>query len=874
MEEENLTQNNRVPSPEPPSDASDITTNGSQLRHRERRTSSSQRRLAKYGSTHEPPKDDAVFYPQDDKHSFFAKGRDIESVYTTHKYTEEEKKTLATFESMDYLPSHSEVYKHWLRRQPKRQDWDRWIMMGLIGFSVGFLGFLLHQLIDLVSETKWEKARDFVADDKMLEAWGWCLGYSLIFVVAGSASVVFLRPSAGGSGIPELIGFLNGAVVRHIFNVKTLVIKFFSAMCVVGAGMPVGPEGPMIHLGSLVGAGLSQFKSDTLKVRLPFFERFRNSEDRRNFISAGAAAGVASAFGAPVGGLLFSMEEVSSFWNMRLSWQIFFCSMVSTFTTDLFNSAFKGFKYQGKFGLFRSDQYILFQVTEGLDVNLLAFIPAAILGVIGGILGAMFTFINLKIARGRKRLLSNIKNQGLQKCVRLLEPNIIMIIFATVSVFLPAAFSCTKISCVPGGSPEDRPYCVDMDASNPLQMYNCPKGISFTEGNTTWTNKSFNEIATLLFVSGERGIHHLFSRNTHLEFGYASLFTVLPIYFLMACWAAGTSISSGLVVPMLYIGGLYGRIVGRGMVDLFGVHTSDAGYWSWMDPGAFALIGAASFFGGVSRLTMSLTVIMMEITNDIQFLLPIMVGIMVAKWVGDFVTHPLYHALLELKCIPFLNTEPVVVHEGRDVLNLDLYGAKDVMTPDPVVLHVHEPVQKIARYLLDTTYGGFPVVKKAKNGELVFHGLITRLELTVLLMHEEAFDPPPEDEDVVEQEVTCVDYEALTLDKLSDPARTQERLQQYLDEDRYARLYVNLHPYTNQSAVSIRACFSLNRTYIIFRTLGLRHMTVIDEQNHVMGIITRKDLMGFSLEERLSTVIEQERARERGAEVEMTLTVA
>ena len=114
--------------------------------------------------------------------------------------------------------------------------------------------------------------------------------------------------------------------------------------------MPVGYEGPMIHLGSLVAAGMSQFKSATFECSLPRFSRFRNSEDRRNFISAGAAAGIASAFGAPVGGLLFAMEEVSSFWKNKLSWQVFFCCMVATFTTDLLNSSFHGFKYKNDFG--------------------------------------------------------------------------------------------------------------------------------------------------------------------------------------------------------------------------------------------------------------------------------------------------------------------------------------------------------------------------------------------------------------------------------------------------------------------------------------------------------------------------------------------
>ena len=146
------------------------------------------------------------------------------------------------------------------------------------------------------------------------------VGYSLIFLVSSSMLVLY-QPAAAGSGIPEIIGFLNGTRIKDIFKMQTLIVKFLSCAFAVGCGMPVGYEGPMIHLGSLVAAGMSQFKSATFECTLPFFARFRNSEDRRNFISAGAAAGIASAFGAPVGGLLFAMEEVSSFWKNKLSFQ-------------------------------------------------------------------------------------------------------------------------------------------------------------------------------------------------------------------------------------------------------------------------------------------------------------------------------------------------------------------------------------------------------------------------------------------------------------------------------------------------------------------------------------------------------------------------
>ena len=65
------------------------------------------------------------------------------------------------------------------------------------------------------------------------------------------------------------------------------------------------------------------------------------------------------------------------------------------------------------------------------------------------------------------------------------------------------------------------------------------------------------------------------------------------------------------------------------------------------------------------------------------------------------------------------------------------------------------------------------------------------------------------------------------------------------------KTYVSQEPYVNRSAPHIEEDFALHRTYIVFHTLGLRHLTVVDIGNRVVGIISRKDLMGFNLEEKL-----------------------
>merc|ERR1712048_715849 len=117
---------------------------------------------------------------------------------------------------------------------------------------------------------------------------------------------------------------------------------------------------------------------------------------------------------------------------------------------------------------------------------------------------------------------------------------------------------------------------------------------------------------------------------------------------------------------------MYGRIIGELSNDLF--PTNDDGqYWEFLDAGVMALLGSASFYGGVSRLTIALTVILMEMTDDTALLLPIMATIMTSKWIGDYLTHSLYHGMLELKCLPFLDNDIASVH------NLELFSVKYVL---------------------------------------------------------------------------------------------------------------------------------------------------------------------------------------------------
>lgn len=157
--------------------------------------------------------------------------------------------------------------------------------------------------------------------------------YQTIFAALASV-FVWIEPVAAGSGIPEVKCFLNGIDLPRIVRVKTLVCKVVGVLFSVAAGLPVGKEGPMVHSGAVVAAGISQGKTRFGGMDTSFskFSDFRNDREKRDFVACGAAAGVASAFGAPIGGVLFSLEEGASYWSTKLTWRAFFCAMTTLAT--------------------------------------------------------------------------------------------------------------------------------------------------------------------------------------------------------------------------------------------------------------------------------------------------------------------------------------------------------------------------------------------------------------------------------------------------------------------------------------------------------------------------------------------------------------
>ena len=160
------------------------------------------------------------------------------------------------------------------------------------------------------------------------------LVYLIICLAFGAfASILTLKlePLAAGGGTTEMMGYFNGVNYPGIFSWQTYVVKFFGLIAAIASGLCIGKEGVLAHMGSIIGYAF-------LYLPVQFVKYFRNNEDKREIAAAGTAAGVAAAFGSPIGGTMFAYEVCAPtvFWSFELTWKLFFTSAVACFFVNVF----------------------------------------------------------------------------------------------------------------------------------------------------------------------------------------------------------------------------------------------------------------------------------------------------------------------------------------------------------------------------------------------------------------------------------------------------------------------------------------------------------------------------------------------------------
>uniref|UniRef100_A0A8C0RLY6 Chloride channel protein n=1 Tax=Canis lupus familiaris TaxID=9615 RepID=A0A8C0RLY6_CANLF len=699
------------------------------------------------------------------------------------------------YESLDYDNSENQLFLEEERRINhtafRTVEMKRWVICAMIGILTGLVACFIDIVVENVAGLKYKIVKDNI--DKFTERGG--LSFSLLlwamlnsaFVLVGSAIVAFVEPVAAGSGIPQIKCFLNGVKIPHVVRLKTLVIKVSGVILSVVGGLAVGKEGPMIHSGSVIAAGISQGRSTSLKRDFKIFEYFRRDTEKRDFVSAGAAAGVSAAFGAPVGGVLFSLEEGASFWNQFLTWRIFFASMISTFTLNFVLSIYHGniwdLSSPGLINFGRFDTETMVYTIHEIPI----FIA---MGVVGGILGAVFNALNYWLTMFRIRYIH-------RPCLQVIEAMLVAAVTATVAFVL--IYSSRDCQPLQGSS-----------VSYPLQLF-CADG-------------EYNSMAAAFFNTPEKSVVSLF-HDPPGSYNPMTLGLFTLVYFFLACWTYGLTVSAGVFIPSLLIGAAWGRLFGISLSYLTGAAI-------WADPGKYALMGAAAQLGGIVRMTLSLTVIMMEATSNVTYGFPIMLVLMTAKIVGDIFIEGLYDMHIQLQSVPFLHWEaPVTSHS---------LTAREVMSTPVTCLRRREKVGVIVDILSDTTsnHNGFPVVELAGDTQPArLQGLILRSQLIVLLKHKV----------FVERSSMGLVRRRLRLKDFRDAYPRFPPIQSIHVSQDERECTMDLSEFMNPSPYTVPQDASLPRVFKLFRALGLRHLVVVDNCNQVVGLVTRKDLARYRL---------------------------
>ncbi|XP_009068487.1 PREDICTED: chloride channel protein 2, partial [Acanthisitta chloris] len=502
---------------------------------------------------------------------------------------------------------------------------EDWVFLILLGLVMALVSWAMDFAIaTCLQAQKWMYGG--LDTNVLLQYLAW-VTYPTVLITFSAGFTQILAPQAVGSGIPEMKTILRGVVLKEYLTFKTFVAKVIGLTCALGSGMPLGKEGPFVHIASMCAALLSRFLS-------LFGGIYENEARNIEMLAAACAVGVGCCFAAPIGGVLFSIEVTSTFFAVRNYWRGFFAATFSAFI----------FRVLAVWNKDEETITALFKTRFRLDFPFdLQELPAfAVIGIASGFGGALFVYLNRKIVQFMRR--QKTINRFLMK-KRLLFPALVTLIISTLT--FPPGFG----QFMAGQLTQKDTLVTLFD-------------------NQTWAKQGLNDEFEYL------GILEAWRHPR------SNVFVTLVVFILMKFWMSALAttipVPCGAFMPVFVIGAAFGRLVGESMAAWFpdGIHTDSNTYR--IVPGGYAVVGPKSVvdalgvgtqgrdtawqaapdnhphmswggrrgWGAVTH-TLSTAVIVFELTGQISHILPVMIAVILANAVLGWGHHEKYNVRVE-----------------------------------------------------------------------------------------------------------------------------------------------------------------------------------------------------------------------------------
>ncbi|XP_074017678.1 chloride channel protein ClC-Kb-like [Numenius arquata] len=579
----------------------------------------------------------------------------------------------------------------WVKRQLFRVGED-WYFLFVLGVLMATISFMMDLLVSRLFEAhRWLYQE--VGDILMLKYLSWIM-YPMALAAFSTGFSQSITPHSGGSGIPELKTILTGVVLEDYLAIQNFGAKVVGLTCTLMCGSTVflGKVGPFVHLSAMAAAYLG-------KMRTSVTREYENKFKQNEMLVAAQAVGVATVFGAPISGVLFSIEVMSSHFAVRDYWRGFFAATCGAFMFRLlavFNS-----EQETIAAVFKSDLKIDF------PFDLLETFFFAILGAVCGLVACAYLFC-------QRWLLAAVKENWLTAKLLATDKPVytVLVVLLLASITFPPGLGQLMASRLT------------------MKEY-----LTSLFDNRTWGTL----VPNASLVANPPGVdpRELWQEWCHPSttiFGTLAFFLVMKFWMLIL--ATTLPLPAGYFMPIFIYGAAIGRLIGEMVALLFPRGLRSEGDLRPIIPGGYALAGAAAFSGSVTH-AISTALLVCEATGHLGHVLPVVLAVLVANAITQKHQPSFYDGTIIVKKLPYL--PPI---RSRHMASYQVV-VEEFMERQVVALAKGDGFEEALMALDASADAEYPVVESTGSPTLV--GTISRAQLvTFLQSHKHPQAPPGE----------------------------------------------------------------------------------------------------------------------------------